>query len=86
MLCSLLDMWSVLQLMEHIADHLGADPVGVREINFLKAYPFDAPSPQPHPNGARPTATPGLAGTANSGTLISEFICVLTGFFRIEDL
>ncbi|BDA47143.1 Xanthine dehydrogenase/oxidase [Coccomyxa sp. Obi] len=55
------------QLMEHIADHLGADPVAVREINFLKAYPFDAPSPQPHPNCARPTAAPGLAATTALG-------------------
>lgn len=42
--------------MEHIAAHLGADPVAVRQENFLKAYPFDAPPPQPLPHGARPTA------------------------------
>lgn len=30
--------------MAHIADHLDADPVAVRSINFLKAYPFPVPS------------------------------------------
>ncbi|EIE21740.1 molybdenum cofactor-binding domain-containing protein [Coccomyxa subellipsoidea C-169] len=62
------------QLMEHIASHLGADPVKVREVNFLKAYPFDAPTPLP--NGARPSAAiaPPVAssGSTESGLASSN--------------
>ena len=39
------------QIMEHVADLSGADPVEVRRLNFLKAYPL-APAPQIHPGQA----------------------------------
>lgn len=55
--------------MEHIASHLGADPVNVREVNFLKAYPFD--SPQPLPNGARPSAAAGPPAS-KAGVLVGK--------------
>ena len=39
------------QIMEHVADVSGADPVEVRRLNFLKAYPL-APAPRIHPDQA----------------------------------
>lgn len=60
--------------MEHIASHLGADPVNVREVNFLKAYPFN--SPQPLPNGARPSAAAGLPAS-KAGVLARNCTCPL---------
>lgn len=37
--------------MEHVAEVSGADPVEVRRLNFLKAYPL-ASTPQIHPSAA----------------------------------
>ena len=46
------------QVMEHVASHLGADPVRVRQLNFLPKYPF----PIPPSASVRPT----LAATPSS--------------------
>ncbi len=40
-------MQIIEQVMEHVAEVSGADPVEVRRLNFLKAYPL-APAPQVH--------------------------------------
>jgi hypothetical protein len=70
-----------LQMMEHIAAHLGADPVAVRQENFLKAYPFDAPPPQPLPHGARPTAAAPPPAAATCAPLLMSPNMPLTAFF-----
>ena len=53
--CSKLDKACLVQIieqiMEHVADVSGADPVEVRRLNFLKTYPL-VPAPQIHPGQA----------------------------------
>ena len=47
------------QVMEHVASHLGADPVRVRQLNFLPKYPFPTPpSPSLWPTLAASPSSP----------------------------
>ena len=43
--------------MEHVAEVSGVDPVEVRRLNFLKAYPPMAAAPQMHPSAAARPST-----------------------------
>lgn len=60
--------------MEHVASHLGADPLRVRQLNFLQKYPFPIPpslAPQPTlaaaAHGSQPPTGP-QAAPANHPT------------------